>query len=165
MPGSQVIFFQCFALLFHGVHFGCPGLLSSTQSERLKTATLVESVEWPLNPMQVSAGAKHAAILVEVYDETAAEAAIPERRLFTFGEGGHGRLGHGFDKELTEDEAFPKYSDEAVPRQVLALKNHRIVAVALGGAHCVALHESGTMYSWGVGVGGRLGHGHETEAR
>jgi len=123
----------------------------------------VETIEWPLNPMQVAGGAKHFAILVEIHDETASEATVPERQVYTCGDGGHGRLGHGFDKELTEDEAYPQYSDEAVPRQILALKNHRIVAVSCGGAHSLALHESGTMYSWGVGVGGRLGHGNQTD--
>ena len=124
----------------------------------------MEAIDWPLNPMQVASGVKHSAILVEVHEETASEAAVPERQLFTFGDGSHGRLGHGPDKELTEDESVALfYTDELVPRQVLALKRHRIVSVSCGGAHTLALHESGTMYSWGVGLNGRLGHGNEAE--
>jgi alpha-tubulin suppressor-like RCC1 family protein len=34
--------------------------------------------------------------------------------------------------------------------------------IACGANHCIALENSGMVYSWGNGQGGRLGHGDDT---
>ena len=67
----------------------------------------------------------------------------------TFGDGQDGRLGHG-DRE-----------NQLAPRRVPAagFNGERIVMVAVGGAHTVALSEAGHVYTWGCGEDGRLGHG------
>ena len=38
-------------------------------------------------------------------------------------------------------------------------ENEKIIAIASGQTHCMALTEKGEIYSWGNGQGGRLGHG------
>ena len=69
--------------------------------------------------------------------------------VYTFGGGGLGKLGHG-------DE-----SPVATPKRIEALRSVRVVAVAAGCHHSVALSASGEVYSWGVGGCGVLGHGDE----
>ena len=46
------------------------------------------------------------------------------------------------------------------PLQVVALRWKSVVEIACGDAHSLARCENGTLYSWGMGAGGRLGHGH-----
>eukprot|EP00941_MAST-03F_sp_MAST-3F-sp1_P005403 g5403.t1 len=72
-------------------------------------------------------------------------------RLFTFGHGVCGRLGHG----TAEDETFP--------RCVAKLKNVGafIVGAACGREHTVAWTCDGFLYAWGWNEAGRLGVGDE----
>jgi len=51
------------------------------------------------------------------------------------------------------------------PTAVPALYHVTIQSVSAGDAHTLALAESGAVYSFGVGLGGRLGHGDEATAR
>ena len=69
--------------------------------------------------------------------------------VYTFGRGEHGRLGHG-DEE-----------NQLAPRRVPAagFNGERVVMVAAGGAHTVALSEAGHVFTWGYGHAGQLGHG------
>ena len=48
--------------------------------------------------------------------------------------------------------------DEKYPRLLRALRNKGIIQVAAGGQHVAALSSSGQIYTWGVGMYGRLGH-------
>ncbi|ELR15150.1 regulator of chromosome condensation (RCC1) repeat domain containing protein [Acanthamoeba castellanii str. Neff] len=68
-------------------------------------------------------------------------------RMWTWGDGASGQLGHG-----TEEE-------ELVPRQVMALEQVNIIAVAAGKAHTAALTSQGEVWTWGDGSDGQLGHG------
>lgn len=45
------------------------------------------------------------------------------------------------------------------PTSIPALKRKRIIAVACGSFHTLAVNDSGEVYSWGVGEKGQLGHG------
>ncbi len=45
-----------------------------------------------------------------------------------------------------------------------ALENVRVVRVAAGQQHCMALTADGEVYSWGLGVFGQLGHGVSSDA-
>ena len=76
--------------------------------------------------------------------------------LYTFGHGKHGQLGH------SEARA------ESMPRRVHALRNVRVVGIACGDLHSLALADDGGVYTWGSGSHGELGHGgvaHEAEPR
>ena len=56
-------------------------------------------------------------------------------------------LGHG------------KGANELTPRLVAALQSIRVLAVAAGEDHSLALNEGGEVYSFGDGDRGKLGHG------
>lgn len=70
--------------------------------------------------------------------------------LFTWGHGGHGRLGHNDCK----DQRFPRKVD---PKWFKPTE--RMVFVAAGATHSVALAVDGRLYTWGLGNHGALGHG------
>jgi len=63
------------------------------------------------------------------------------------GQGRDGRLGHG-DQE-----------HQLLPKKVEALAGQRVIAVSAGGEHSLALTADGSVWSWGFGVEGQLGHG------
>jgi alpha-tubulin suppressor-like RCC1 family protein len=83
--------------------------------------------------------------------------------VYTFGDGAYGRLGHGdYEKKLTPRRvsavAFrPKGSAEG--------PGERIVMVAAGDSHTVALSEAGHVFTWGWGDLGQLGHNDESNQR
>jgi alpha-tubulin suppressor-like RCC1 family protein len=68
--------------------------------------------------------------------------------VYTFGRGRDGQLGHG-DEE-----------NQLLPRRVPAacFNGERVVMVAVGGRHTVALSEAGHVFTWGSGSCGQLGH-------
>lgn len=72
--------------------------------------------------------------------------------LYTWGKGQNGRLGHGG----SDTELFPK--------AVEALGGQHVIQVSCGDFHtaCVTLNPT-HVYSWGLGLSGRLGHGDETD--
>ena len=74
---------------------------------------------------QVDHGTKHVAVLTE------------EGKVYTFGKGGNGRLGHG-DKE-----------ERHVPTLVRALETVEIKQVQCGDYFTMALSTSGYVYTWG----------------
>jgi hypothetical protein len=72
--------------------------------------------------------------------------------LFTFGEGGFSRLGHG------------THAGELMPRRVLgALSGLRVVQVSASIYHTVAVTADGELYTFGCGESGRLGHGSDVD--
>ncbi|XP_050375188.1 PH, RCC1 and FYVE domains-containing protein 1 [Argentina anserina] len=86
-------------------------------------------------------------------------------RLFTFGDGSFGALGHG------------DHSSTSTPREVETLRGMRTARVACGAWHTAAVVDilndssrpedsgnstSGKLYTWGDGDKGLLGHGDET---
>ena len=66
--------------------------------------------------------------------------------LFTFGQTNEGGLGHGAE-----------FYEVGYPRRVAALASERVVSVAVGGGHMVALTASGAVYSWGNDDFGQCG--------
>ena len=70
--------------------------------------------------------------------------------LFTFGLGANGKLGHG--DTLTQK----------LPKRAAALAKHTVVHVGAGRDHSIAIAAAGTVFSWGEGTDGRLGHGDDT---
>jgi len=67
-------------------------------------------------------------------------------QIYSFGLGKEGRLGHG--DEVTHSE----------PKLISLLKDIKIVAVACGMLHSVALTEDGEVATWGANKYGQLGH-------
>jgi len=63
-------------------------------------------------------------------------------------------LGHAVDPDADPNE--PRFIDP--PTRVPSMQDRRIVSVAAGGWHCLALSREGEVYSWGDGDFGSLGH-------
>lgn len=72
--------------------------------------------------------------------------------LYTWGRGQNGRLGHGGAE------------NELLPKAVEALVGQHVVQVSCGDFHtaCVTLNPT-FVYTWGLGLSGRLGHGEEAD--
>lgn len=68
-------------------------------------------------------------------------------QVFSWGTGADGRLGHGTTETLSQ------------PRLIMALADQQIWQVACGNAHSVCISIDGSLYTWGRGANGRLGHG------
>jgi len=67
--------------------------------------------------------------------------------VWSWGWGAYGRLGHGDEQ------------DQLLPKKVEALAGRRVIAVSAGICHSFALTADGSVWSWGAGVDGQLGHG------
>lgn len=72
-------------------------------------------------------------------------------KLFTFGEGTYGQLGHSDRSYVFE------------PRQVKYLEPVKVVAAAAGEMHTLVLEEKGRVLTFGYGKMGRLGHNDEMD--
>ena len=66
--------------------------------------------------------------------------------IWCWGHGKQGQLGHGGS------------TSEATPRRVEALRHTRVVGLAGGHFHSLALAEDDTVYTWGAASHGELGH-------
>ena len=74
-------------------------------------------------------------------------ALTTEGALFSFGCGGSGQLGRGDAVHQPQ------------PKRVAALAKERVVSVAAGNYHSLALTVEGALFSFGSGEEGQLGHG------
>jgi len=74
------------------------------------------------------------------------------RAAISAGNIGEPLLGHDWG---SDDAPF---SMHAPPTLAPSMQDKRIVSVATGGAHCLALSAQGEVYSWGAGAHGALGH-------
>lgn len=75
-------------------------------------------------------------------------AAITEAgQILTWGGGEHGQLGHG------------NHDNQVSPCLVAVLKDVTIRQISCGWSHTVALADSGSLFTWGNGDHGKLGHG------
>ena len=79
-------------------------------------------------------------------------AITAEGAVWSWGYGGHGRLGHG------------DLQSQQLPKKVEAFAGQRVVAVSAGDAHSIAIAADGAVWSWGEGSWwGQLGHGDEED--
>nr|XP_048317951.1 PH, RCC1 and FYVE domains-containing protein 1-like [Ziziphus jujuba var. spinosa] len=102
-----------------------------------------------LRTMRVACGVWHTAAVVEVTDELCSpdnSASSSSGKLFTWGDGDKGKLGHG-DKESRH-----------VPECVIALADRNICQVACGYYLTIALTTSGQVYTMGSTSYGQLGN-------
>ena len=82
-----------------------------------------------LNVQKLCVGLRHSAVVSE------------DGALYTFGQGNWGVLGHGNEDSIN----FRK------PRLVEGLSKSKVVDVAMGEYHTLALTEDGNVYTWGYG--------------
>eukprot|EP00501_MAST-03F_sp_TOSAG23-6_P002659 GSMAST32.ASY1.ANO1.2805.1 assembled CDS len=87
------------------------------------------------NIVQIAAGFRHSMALTS------------DGVLFSWGDGFDGRLGHGYVQNTD------------VPVVIESLRNENIIQISAGIAHSMALTGDGTLYTWGDGEKGNLGHG------
>ncbi|XP_050236206.1 PH, RCC1 and FYVE domains-containing protein 1-like [Mercurialis annua] len=107
----------------------------------------VESLKG-LRTVRAACGVWHTAAVVEVMVGNSSSSNCSSGKLFTWGDGDKGRLGHG-DKEA-----------KLVPTCVAALVEPNFCQVACGHSLTVALTTSGHVYTMGSPVYGQLGNPH-----
>jgi alpha-tubulin suppressor-like RCC1 family protein len=76
--------------------------------------------------------------------------------LYAWGSGKSGQLGNGV---ALDSGALDASLHQLTPRPLLALHGIRIVQVASGASHVLALADDGALFAWGCGRNGRLGLG------
>lgn len=129
----------------------------SGHKDNLKLPTMFGSEE--LLFAKVAVGKEHIAAITE------------DGRLFTMGTTEHGKLGHPTkvetDEEINEEKARYKksgYRPGGMSRSKPAIgfveleAGKKVISVACGDKHTVAVLEDGSIYSWGSGKMGALGH-------
>ncbi|XP_042217246.1 E3 ubiquitin-protein ligase HERC2-like isoform X2 [Homarus americanus] len=102
-------------------------------------------------PRQITALSQYVVKKVAVHSGGRhAMALTVDGKVFSWGEGEDGKLGHG--NRLSYDK----------PKLVESLKSKRIRDIACGSSHSAAITSSGELYCWGLGEYGRLGLGDTT---
>ncbi|XP_058465564.1 probable E3 ubiquitin-protein ligase HERC2 [Malaya genurostris] len=91
--------------------------------------------QYVVKKVTVHSGGKHAMALTL------------DGKVFSWGEGEDGKLGHGNRMTLEK------------PKLIESLRTKRIRDIACGSSHSAAITSSGELYTWGLGEYGRLGHG------
>ena len=100
----------------------------------------------PDDVVQVAAAKFHSAALTH------------DGRVFTWGVGRSGRLGH------PEADVHSGYRAVILPREVAALRRVRVAQVAVGKNHSVCCTHDGELYAWGSNAEGQLGLPGEVQA-
>ncbi|KAL3529964.1 hypothetical protein ACH5RR_009286 [Cinchona calisaya] len=124
---------------------GTFGVLGHGDRRSISKPREVESLKG-LRTVRAACGVWHTAAVVEVMVGNSSSSNCSSGKLFTWGDGDKGRLGHG-DKE-------PKL----VPTCVAALVEPNFCQVACGHSLTVALTTSGHVYTMGSPVYGQLGN-------
>ena len=85
---------------------------------------------------------------------------ICKGKLFSAGMPQYGQLGHGTDGEYNKADSSVKlaYEPQPTPRPIAALSGQKVIKVASGHNHTIAVDASGKFWTWGCGDYGRLGH-------
>lgn len=112
---------------------GSAGVVQSAKADI--QPQLLEALPLQAKVIDVSCGLGHALFLLHT------------GRVYSWGNGGNGRLGLGDLQDRTE----------ACP--VVLLHHVRITAVQCGASHSMALTDAGKIYSWGKNTQGQCGHG------
>eukprot|EP00250_Pteridium_aquilinum_P008105 c17674_g1_i1 orf=342-2063(+) len=86
--------------------------------------------------------------------------SIPGATILTAGLPQYGQLGHGTDHQYNAKESSVRMVFEAQPRPkaIASLTEKTVVKVACGNNHTVAVDSNGSVFTWGFGGHGRLGH-------
>lgn len=124
---------------------GTFGVLGHGDRKCVSIPREVESLKG-LRTVRAACGVWHTAAVVEVMVGSSSSSNCSSGKLFTWGDGDKGRLGHG-DKET-----------KLVPTCVAALVEPNFCQVACGHSLTVALTTSGHVYTMGSPVYGQLGN-------
>ncbi|XP_026658246.2 PH, RCC1 and FYVE domains-containing protein 1-like isoform X2 [Phoenix dactylifera] len=124
---------------------GTFGVLGHGDRKSVSVPREVESLKG-LRTVRAACGVWHTAAVVEVMAGNSSSSNCSSGKLFTWGDGDKGRLGHG-DKE-----------PRLVPTCVAALVEPNFCQVACGHSLTVALTTSGHVYTMGSTVYGQLGN-------
>nr|XP_009399981.1 PREDICTED: uncharacterized protein LOC103984245 [Musa acuminata subsp. malaccensis] len=124
---------------------GTFGVLGHGDCKSVSVPREVESLRG-LRTVRAACGVWHTAAVVEVMSGNSSSSNCSSGKLFTWGDGDKGRLGHG-DKE-----------NKLVPTCVAALVEPNFCQVACGHSLTVALTTSGHVYTMGSAVYGQLGN-------
>lgn len=114
------------------------GNLGHGTTDSLSKPLLVQSLS-DQNIISISCGFKHMAAITSNF------------KLYSWGNGGHGRLGHG------------DTTGTSTPKLIEALASENVMQVSCGDTHTGAISTLGVVYCWGSGSYGKLGHGHESD--
>lgn len=123
---------------------GTFGVLGHGDCKSISVPREVESLKG-LRTVRVACGVWHSAAVVEVMVGSSSSSNCSSGKLFTWGDGDKGRLGHG-DKDA-----------RLVPTCVAALVEPNFCQVACGQSLTVALTTTGHVYTVGSPVFGQLG--------
>ncbi|XP_021843295.1 PH, RCC1 and FYVE domains-containing protein 1 [Spinacia oleracea] len=126
---------------------GTFGVLGHGDRKSVSMPREVDSLKG-LRTVRAACGVWHTAAVVEVMVGSSGSSNCSSGKLFTWGDGDKGRLGHG-DKEA-----------KLVPTCVAALVEPTFCQVACGHSITVALTTSGHVYTMGSPVYGQLGNPH-----
>ncbi|XP_068494745.1 PH, RCC1 and FYVE domains-containing protein 1-like isoform X1 [Phaseolus vulgaris] len=124
---------------------GTFGVLGHGDRKSVSLPREIESLKG-LRTVQAACGVWHTAAVVEVMVGNSSSSNCSSGKLFTWGDGDKGRLGHG-DKE-----------SKLVPTCVVALVEPNFCQVSCGHSMTVALSRSGHVYTMGSCVYGQLGN-------
>ncbi|KAK6133677.1 hypothetical protein DH2020_032587 [Rehmannia glutinosa] len=123
---------------------GAFGALGHGNRDGVSIPREVESLKG-LRTIKVACGVWHTAAVVDVSNRSSDSDGLLDGKLFTWGDGDKGRLGHG-DNE-----------SRLVPECVASLINSSFSQVACGDHLTVALTTSGRVYTMGSPIHGQLG--------
>ncbi|KAH9602181.1 hypothetical protein KSS87_018448 [Heliosperma pusillum] len=126
---------------------GTFGVLGHGDRNSISMPREVESLKG-LRTVRAACGVWHTAAVVEIMVGNSGSSNCSSGKLFTWGDGDKGRLGHG-DKEA-----------KLVPTCVAALVEPNFCQVACGHSITVALTTAGHVYTMGSSVYGQLGNPH-----
>ena len=134
--GSKSLFIVSHDYKLYACGEGANGRLGLGHNNNVPTPTLVPILnQYVVKKVAVHSGGKHAMALTL------------DGRVFSWGEGEDGKLGHG--NRLTHEK----------PKLIEALRTKRIRDIACGSSHSACITSLGELYTWGLGEYGRLGHG------
>ncbi|EOD29477.1 E3 ubiquitin ligase [Emiliania huxleyi CCMP1516] len=103
-----------------------------------------EQNQW--QPKEVEAFAGRRVVAVSAGSDHSL-ALTTDGRVWSWGYGRDGRLGHGDEQR------------QLLPKRVEAFAGQRVIVVTAGAYHSLALTADGSVWSWGEGASGKLGHG------
>ncbi|KAK3286520.1 hypothetical protein CYMTET_5939, partial [Cymbomonas tetramitiformis] len=109
-------------------------------------------------PKRLEALSSEHIVLVAAGSEHSAAVSI-EGRVYTWGRGEQFSHHSGRANALGLGGLHHEFNCSEIPRQIGSLSSTRIVHVAVGGEHTIAVSYSGQAYTFGAGDSGQLGHG------